>query len=113
MTKQTQMEFQTKELEENVKQGEKSLIEKKKDIEVLTKKIAKVQTELDDEIEPNFQEAKDAVSLELAALRDRKTWAEDKVMERSDARRLYPDAHFAGLFAILGIKNHESSDKHV
>ena len=62
MTKQTQMEFQTKELEENVKQGEKSLIEKKKDIEVLTKKIAKVQTELDDEIEPNFQEAKDAVS---------------------------------------------------
>ena len=56
------------------------------------------------------KEAKDAVSLELAALRDRKTWAEDKVMERSDARRLYPDAHFAGLFPILGIKNHESSD---
>jgi structural maintenance of chromosome 3 (chondroitin sulfate proteoglycan 6) len=57
-----QMEFQTKELEENVQQGEKSLIENKKEIEILTKKIAKAQTELDAEIEPKFQEAKDAVS---------------------------------------------------
>ena len=57
------------------------------------------------------KEAREAVSIERQALRDRQTWLEDTVMERSDAAAKHPDAHFASLFPIVGIKNHESPDK--
>ena len=54
------------------------------------------------------KEALDAVNAELKSLRKRPVWDEQHPIERSKAKRLYPDAHFARLFALIGIKNFES-----
>ena len=54
--------------------------------------------------------ALEAVDKELAALRADKVWREDEPMEREAAKRLHPDAHFAALHSIVGIKNAESKD---
>ena len=56
------------------------------------------------------QEALDAVNAELRSLRKRPVWDEKHPMERSKAKRLYPEAHFARLFALIGIKNFESQN---
>ena len=55
--------------------------------------------------------AKVALAEELADLRSVPTWDEDNVMEASEAARRHPDAHFARLFAIIGIKNFEQADE--
>ena len=55
-------------------------------------------------------EAKEAVAAELAALRGIKTWDEDEVYELAEAKRLFEDGHFSRVFAIVGIKNHESQN---
>ena len=48
-----------------------------------------------------------AVDEELAALRSEKVWREDEPLEEEEAKRQFPDAHFAGLHSIVGVKNHE------
>ena len=55
-------------------------------------------------------EAKRALAIELDRLRSISTWDESAVIERSEAKRLYPDAHFARIFAIYGIKHHEMEE---
>jgi hypothetical protein len=45
-----------------------------------------------------------AIDAELAALRDRTVWDQKAVMEAADVKRIHPDAHFARLFSIVGIK---------
>ena len=52
----------------------------------------------------------EAVNKELAALRERGTWDEKAVMEKGAAMKLHPEAHFARLFPLVGIKNSECAD---
>ena len=52
--------------------------------------------------------ARAAIQKELADLRSVPTWDEMNVMEGAQAAADYPDAHFARMFAILGIKHWES-----
>ena len=54
--------------------------------------------------------AKIALNKELCDLRERKVWDEDNPIEASDAMMSFPNAHFARIFAILGVKNSEMSD---
>ena len=54
--------------------------------------------------------AKDAVDAELAALRAVGTWDESGVMEFKKAVAQYPESHYARLFSIVGIKNHELAE---
>ena len=62
------------------------------------------------EPEARSQEAIDAIGSELGALRERTVWNEDIVYEQEDAKKRFPDAHFSDIFAIVGVKNHESPD---
>ena len=55
--------------------------------------------------------AKVAIDKELGDLRSVPTWDEQNVMEGSKAAADFPDAHFARLFAILGIKHYEEADE--
>ena len=55
--------------------------------------------------------AKAAIQKELSDLRGVPTWDEVNVMEGAQAAKDYPDAHFARMFAILGIKHYEESDE--
>lgn len=54
--------------------------------------------------------AKAAIKEELDDLRSVPTWDEENVLEGADAAKQFPEAHFARLFAIVGIKNFEQSD---
>ena len=54
--------------------------------------------------------AREAVDIELVALRARPTWDKDSPMERADAKAQFPDAHFAKIFGHVGFKNFESAD---
>ena len=47
---------------------------------------------------------------ELSALRTEGVWRENEPMEYEAALQLHPDAHFAPLHAICGIKNAESTN---
>ena len=55
--------------------------------------------------------AKVAIDKELGDLRSVPTWDEQNVMEGYKAAADFPDAHFARLFAILGIKHYEEADE--
>ena len=52
-------------------------------------------------------EALKALDAELTRLRNISTWCEEKPLELSDAKLKFPNAHFAHIFAIYGIKNSE------
>ncbi len=54
--------------------------------------------------------AKFALNKELCDLRERKVWDEEVPIEASEAMMSFPNAHFARIFAILGVKNSEMSD---
>ena len=56
-------------------------------------------------------EAKAALDSELSRLRKIHTWDESVVLERGEAKRRYPNAHFACIFAIFGIKHYELDQK--
>ena len=56
------------------------------------------------------KQAIDAVDSEVEALRSRHVWDEANVMEFEKAAAEWPDADFADLFSIVGIKNFESAD---
>ena len=51
-----------------------------------------------------------AVEAELSALREERVWRESQPLPAKEAARLHPDAHFATLHSIVGVKNHESPD---
>ena len=57
------------------------------------------------------KEALDAVDAEVEALRSREVWDEPNVMEFAESVEKYPDADYADLFSIVGIKNFESQNK--
>ena len=48
---------------------------------------------------------------EIGKLRMRECWDEKGVMEASEAKELFPEAHFASIFKLVGIKNHEQDPK--
>ena len=48
---------------------------------------------------------------ELADLRFMTTWEEDKPVEYLQAKKQFPKAHFARLFAIVGVKHFEDPDE--
>ena len=54
--------------------------------------------------------AKEALRSELEDLRAQDVWDEDAPMEYSDAIVQHPDAHFARVFPIFGIKHFEELD---
>jgi hypothetical protein len=62
--------------------------------------------------EPEFhsEQAQEAVGLELSALKEGTVWMEENVMEKEDAKKQFPDAHFGDIFALVGVKNYESDD---
>ena len=60
----------------------------------------------------NSPEAKASLDKELSRLRAINTWDEGAVLERSEAKRLYPNAHFARVFATTGIKHYEMDKSH-
>ena len=55
-------------------------------------------------------QAKAAIQKELDNLRLESTWDEGNVMEEDDAKTQFPDAHFANVFSLVGIKNYEDPD---
>ncbi|CAE8694494.1 unnamed protein product, partial [Polarella glacialis] len=58
------------------------------------------------------KEALDAVNAERVALLETDTWDQSNPMEKKTGIAKCPDAHFASLFSIVGIKNHESPADH-
>ena len=56
-------------------------------------------------------QAKAALEKELKGLRDRGCWDESNPIEAEQAKKQFPDAQFATLFAINVIKNAESQDE--
>ena len=55
--------------------------------------------------------ARKAIMKELADLRFMTTWEEDKPFEYLEAKKKFPKAHFARLFAIVGVKHFEDPDE--
>ena len=60
--------------------------------------------------ESRCPEALKAIDGELKALRDKKVWDEDKVVEWKLASAQFPDAHVGSIFPLVGVKNWESMD---
>ena len=58
----------------------------------------------------SFQ-AKAAVQKELDNLRAQRTWDEDHPIEMDEAKQQFPDAHYASIFPLTGIKNYEDADE--
>ena len=52
-----------------------------------------------------------AINKELENLRAENTWDEEHPMEEEDAKVRYPNAHFARIFPLVGIKNYEDADQ--
>ncbi|MCH2111812.1 MAG: hypothetical protein MK213_03055, partial [Planctomycetes bacterium] len=52
-----------------------------------------------------------ALDAELSRLRAITTWDEENALEKERAKQLYPNAHFAKIFAIYGIKHSELEEK--
>lgn len=57
------------------------------------------------------KEAQQAEADELANLRKKRVWTEDEVGEYSNAVEQFPDALFANVLSLIGIKHYEYSDK--
>ena len=57
------------------------------------------------------REAKAALKSELDSHIEGGTWEHEKPVEYDRLKEEFPDAHFADLFGIIGIKNFESSNK--
>ena len=53
-----------------------------------------------------------AIDVERMDLEKMGTWDSAHPFEAENAARLYPDAHFARIFAIVGIKHYEQSKEH-
>ena len=61
------------------------------------------------------ERAKAAVEKELDNLRAQPTWDEQHPIEMDEAKERFPDAHYASIFPLTGIKNYEDADeaKHI